>query len=83
MTWRGVVSTHELETGGLLAEQSGPACRLAQNAVAVGLADAIVLVQFGRQLHDDDAGDSGAPDRPTHGKLSRQQSGRIGRLPAG
>ena len=78
MTARGITSTHELTTG-LPAEASGPVCRLAQNAIAVGLADVIVLVQFGGQLHDDDSGD-GTSSRPTHGKLSRQSS-RIGKAP--
>jgi hypothetical protein len=76
MTATGIISRHML-TIGLLPSKSAPVCRLARNAVAVGLADIIVLVQFGKTLHDDDD-EEGAVSKPTHGKLSRQNS-RISR----
>jgi len=76
MTARGMSNTHDLIQGKLPAKKIGPVCRVAMNGVVVGLANLIVMVQFGKQLHDDDDGD--AMPRPTHRKLSRQRS-RIGK----
>ena len=80
MTAKGTRSTHQLTTN-LLANKSGPVCRLARNAVAVGLADIIVLVQFGDHLYDNDETEGAAAAGATYGKLSRQNSrlGRFGR----
>lgn len=88
MTAAGVVGTHELPAArlGLPADTAGPACRLARNAVAVAIANVIVLVQLGQQLRDDDpegaagAGGELAPGgtRTRSGRHSRQTS-RFGR----
>lgn len=72
MTAQGVVNRHKLPTS-LLAGAPGPICKLARNAVIVGLADEIVLVQFGRQLRDDDDCDS-ALAAPMQRRLLRRQS---------
>lgn len=76
MTAGGFTSIHELEQTDLPANDPGPLCRLAQNAVAVALANVIVTVQFGRYLHDDDgsAGDGSNTPMVTHRRLSRQNS---------
>jgi hypothetical protein len=78
MTAQGEINTHELTTG-LLAVSPGPVCRVGQNGIGVGLADRIVLLQFGKQLRDDDGAD-GATDAPTHGKLAKRRS-RSGIIP--
>jgi hypothetical protein len=53
MTATGIINTHALKVG-LFTNKAGPTCSVGRNAVAVGLAEDIVLVQFGDQLHDDD-----------------------------
>jgi len=74
MTAHGPTAFYELETD-LPAEEPGRACAVGQNAVAVALANLVFLIQFGRQLHGDDA-DDGVPGRRARGRLSRQNSGR-------
>jgi hypothetical protein len=56
MTATGIVNIHAL-TVGLITNKAGPMCSVGRNAIAVGLAEDIVLVQFGNQLYDDDDDD--------------------------
>lgn len=74
MTAEGVTSSHRVATQ-LPATKTGPLCKVAQNAVAVALANVVVLIQFGTQLRDDE---EDVQAKPTHGKLSgrRSKSGR-------
>lgn len=74
MTAHGDLTAHEVTTR-LAAMKPGPSCKVAQNAIAVALANVVILVQFGSQLRDDE---DVAPAQPTHRRLSRQSS-RIGR----
>jgi hypothetical protein len=53
MTATGIINIHAM-TVGLFTNRAGPMCSVGRNAIAVGLAEDIVLVQFGDQLHDDD-----------------------------
>jgi len=53
MTATGIVNVHPLSSG-LLTGRVGPVCSVGRNALAVGLAEDIVLVQFGNQLYDND-----------------------------
>jgi len=52
MTATGIIDIHAL-TSGLFTGRAGPMCSVGRNAIAVGLAEDTVLIQFGKQLHDD------------------------------
>lgn len=69
MTATGVINTHVL-TSGLFTSRVGPVCSVGRNAIAVGLAEDIVLIQFGNQLHDDDDNDDRAVRKPPRTKLA-------------
>lgn len=57
MTSTGIVNTHALMSG-LFTNRVGPICPVGRNAIAVGLAEDIILVRFGNQLHDGDDDDN-------------------------
>jgi len=77
MTATGIINIHAL-TIGLFTNKAGPMCSVGRNAIAVGLAEDIVLVQFGDQLRDDD--DDEALGKPLHTRLAgRSKSGPIDR----
>lgn len=83
MTARGLIVTQRVSAAslGLVVDTPGPVCRLARNAVAVGVANAIIVVQLGSRLRDDDDSiGEGAESIPTHGRLARRSSG-IGKAP--
>lgn len=71
MTARGIVDIHPLHID-VLTSQIGPIVPLGRNAIAVALAEHIVLVQFGTQIHDNDDDDNMAvaARRPTHNRLA-------------
>jgi len=50
-------------------------CSVGRNAIAVGLAEDIVLVQFGNQLRDDDDDDSAMRKSPRTRLAGRSRSG--------
>ncbi|KAH8896183.1 hypothetical protein GQ53DRAFT_761133 [Thozetella sp. PMI_491] len=77
MTAKGITNRQSL-TASLVTPRTGPACKLARNAVAIGLADLIVLVRFGDRIYAEDE-EEGLANKPSHGRLSRQNS-QIGRL---
>lgn len=57
MTATGSINIHPLQVG-LFTDRIGPMCAIGRNAIGVGLAEDIILVQFGDQLRDDDDADS-------------------------
>ena len=78
MTATGIINIHAL-TVGLFTNKAGPMCSVGRNAIAVGLAEDIVLVQFGNQLHDDD--DDEAVRKPPRTRLAgRSKLGTEGGL---
>jgi hypothetical protein len=68
MTATGIVNIHTLKVG-LFTDRAGPMCSVGRNAIAVGLEEDIVLIQFGSQLHDDDDGDDTAVRKPPRPRL--------------
>jgi hypothetical protein len=79
MTATGIVSIHPL-TVGLFTNRAGPMCSVGRNAMAVGLAEDIVLVQFGNQLHDDDDDADAAVRKPPRTRLAgRSKIGQVDR----
>jgi hypothetical protein len=56
MTGTGIINIHTLRAG-LFSNRVGPMCSVGRNAIAVGLAEDIALVQFGDQLHNNDDDD--------------------------
>lgn len=53
MTARGIINTRPLQVEAV-TNRVGPIKPIGRNAIAVGLAENIVLVQFGDQIHDND-----------------------------
>lgn len=79
MTSTGIINVHAL-TVGPFTNRAGPMCSVGRNAIAVGLAENIVLVQFGNQLHNDDDDDDAALRKPPRTRLAgRSKSGLIDR----
>jgi len=77
MTATGIINTHALKVG-QITNRAGPICSVGRNAIAVGLAEDIVLVLFGDQLHDDD--DDEAVRKPPRTRLAgRSKFGPIDR----
>jgi len=69
MTARGIVNVYPLAAGPL-ASRVGPIKPVGRNAIAVGLAEDIVLVQFGNQIHDNDDDDDVDMSRLSHTRLA-------------
>jgi hypothetical protein len=69
MTATGIINIHPV-TVGLFTNRAGPMCSVGRNAIAVGLAEDIVLVQFGNQLHGDDDDDDAAVRKPLRTRLA-------------
>jgi hypothetical protein len=74
MTATGIITIHTLRVG-LFTNRAGPMCSVGRNAIAVGLAEDIVLVQFGNQLRDDDDDDSAVRKLPRTRLAGRPRSG--------
>jgi hypothetical protein len=74
MTATGIITIHTLKVG-LFTNRAGPMCSVGRNAIAVGLAEDIVLVQFGNQLRDDDDDDSAMRKSPRTRLAGRSRSG--------
>jgi hypothetical protein len=74
MTATGIITIHTLKAG-LFTNRAGPMCSVGRNAIAVGLAEDIVLVQFGNQLRDDDDDDSAVRKLPRTRLAGRHRSG--------
>lgn len=76
MTARGVINIHPLQID-VFAKRVGPIKPVGRNAIAVALAEDIVLVQFGDEIHDnDDDGDRVVKRRTPHPRLAgRSKSG--------
>jgi hypothetical protein len=70
MTSIGTVNIYPL-TSDTFASRVGPMRPVGRNAITVGLAEAILLVQFGKQLLDnDDDDDNIVKRRPAHARLT-------------
>lgn len=75
MTARGIINTHPLQVE-VFTSRVGPVKPIGRNAVAVGLAEDIVLVQFGDQIHDNDDDNSVVVRRLPHARSAgRHKSG--------
>ncbi|KAE8443978.1 hypothetical protein EG329_001202 [Mollisiaceae sp. DMI_Dod_QoI] len=77
MTAKGVINIHPIKTN-LFTSRVGPLCSIGRNAIAVGLAEGIALVQFGSQLHDNDDNDD---DNVSVRRVPRSRP--VGRLKSG
>lgn len=79
MTAMGIINIHAL-TVGILTNRAGPICSVGRNAIATGLAEDIVIIQFGNQLHDDDDDIEAAARKPPRIRLAgRSKLGQIDR----
>jgi hypothetical protein len=67
MTARGIINTQPLGVE-VFTSRVGPIKPIGRNAIAVGLAEDIVLVQFGNQIHDNDDDHSVAMRRLPHAR---------------
>jgi hypothetical protein len=76
MTANGVVNIHPISSS-LFTGKVGPLCSVGRNAIAVGLAEGIALVQFGSQLRDNDDDDDNVSVRrlPRARLAGRSKSG--------
>jgi hypothetical protein len=79
MTATGMINIHALAVGPL-TNKAGPMCSIGRNAIAVGLAEDIVLVKFGNQLYDDDTDDAAAVRKVPRTRLAgRPKIGHVDR----
>lgn len=67
MTARGIINTYPLQVE-VFTSRVGPIKPIGRNAIAVGLAEDIVLVQFGDQIHDNDDDQGVAVRRLPHAR---------------
>lgn len=76
MSARGVISIHPLRIDAF-ATRVGPIKPIGRNAIAVGLAEDIVVIQFGNRIYDnDDDNENLVKRRATHSRLAgRSKSG--------
>ncbi len=80
MTATGIINIHSLKVG-LFTNKAGPMCSVGRNAIAVGLAEDIVLVKFGNQLRDDDDAEDAVGRQPLRTRLAgRSRSGPTNRV---
>ncbi|KAF4628935.1 hypothetical protein G7Y89_g9211 [Cudoniella acicularis] len=56
MTASGIINFHKINSS-MFTSRVGPLCSVGRNAIAVGLAEGIALLQFGSKLHDNDDDD--------------------------
>jgi hypothetical protein len=69
MSSRGVISIHPLRIDAF-ATRVGPIKPLGRNAIAVGLAEDIVVIQFGNRIYDnDDVDENVVKRRLPHSRL--------------
>lgn len=69
MSARGVISIHPLRIDAF-ATRVGPIQPIGRNAIAVGLAEEIIVIQFGKRIRDNDDDNEGVIKRRSpHSKL--------------